>query len=60
MVRMREMIDSFDVVGLPLRTSNREAARTIPPHWRAAAESGVPHAQENNHGPKTPPMLSHY
>ena len=40
MVRMRETIDSFDVVGLPLRTSNREAARTIPPHWRAAADAG--------------------
>ena len=39
MERMRETIGSFDVVGLPLRTSNREAARTIPPHWRAAAEA---------------------
>ena len=36
---MRETIGSFDVVGLPLRTSNREAARTIPPHWRAAADA---------------------
>ena len=41
MVCMRETIDSFDVVGLPLRTSNREAARTIPPHWRAAADVGL-------------------
>ena len=38
---MRETIGSFDVVGLPLRTSNREAARTIPPHWRAAADAGL-------------------
>ena len=41
MVRMRETIESFNVVGLPLRTSNREAARTIPPHWRAAADVGL-------------------
>ena len=40
MERMRETIGSFEVVGLPLRTSNREAARTIPPHWRAAADVG--------------------
>ena len=40
MVRMRETIESFNVVGLPLRTSNREAARTIPPHWRSAADGG--------------------
>lgn len=38
---MREQIDSFDVVGLPLRTSNREADRTIPGHWKAAAEAGL-------------------
>ena len=41
MVRMRETIESFDVVGLPLRTSNREAARSIPPHWQAAADAGL-------------------
>ena len=41
MVSMRETIESFNVVGLPLRTSNREAARTIPPHWRAAADAGL-------------------
>jgi len=39
---MRETIGSFDVVGLPLRTSNREAARTIPPHWPAAAAARRP------------------
>ena len=38
---MREAIESFDVVGLPLRTSNREAARTIPVHWEAAAAAGL-------------------
>ena len=41
MVSMRETIESFNVVGLPLRTSNREAARTIPSHWRAAADAGL-------------------
>ena len=41
MVSMRETIESFNVVGLPLRTSNREAARTIPAHWRAAADAGL-------------------
>ena len=50
MVRMREMIDSFDVVGLPLRTSNREAARTIPPHWRAAADAGILESGEQGAG----------
>jgi len=39
---MRETINSFDVVGLPLRTSNREAARTIPPHWRAPPRPRIP------------------
>ena len=38
---MRELIESFEVVGLPLRTSNREAARTIPAHWEAAAAAGL-------------------
>ena len=38
---MREVIESFEVVGLPLRTSNREAARTIPAHWEAAAAAGL-------------------
>ncbi|WP_296536052.1 effector binding domain-containing protein [uncultured Actinomyces sp.] len=50
MVRMRETIDSFDVVGLPLRTSNREAARTIPPHWRAAADAGILESGEQGAG----------
>ena len=51
MVRMRETIDSFDVVGLPLRTSNREAARTIPPHWRAAADAGLLKPEKPGVGP---------
>ena len=51
MVRMRETIDSFDVVGLPLRTSNREAARTIPPHWRAAADAGLLKPEKPGAGP---------
>ena len=51
MVRMRETIDSFDVVGLPLRTSNREAARTIPPHWRAAADAGLLAPEKPGVGP---------
>ena len=51
MVRMREMIGSFDVVGLPLRTSNREAARTIPPHWRAAADAGLLAPEKPGVGP---------
>ena len=50
MVRMRETIDSFDVVGLLLRTSNREAARTIPPHWRAAADAGILESGEQGAG----------
>ena len=50
MVRMRETINSFDVVGLPLRTSNREAARTIPPHWRAAADAGILESGEQGAG----------
>jgi len=48
---MRETIDSFDVVGLPLRTSNREAARTIPPHWRAAADAGLLAPEKPGVGP---------
>ena len=51
MVRMRETINSFDVVGLPLRTSNREAARTIPPHWRAAADAGLLKPEKPGAGP---------
>ena len=51
MVRMREMIGSFDVVGLPLRTSNREAARTIPPHWQAAADAGLLAPEKPGVGP---------
>ena len=51
MVRMRETIGSFDVVGLPLRTSNREAARTIPPHWRAAADAGLLAPEKPGVGP---------
>ena len=51
MERMRETIDSFDVVGLPLRTSNREAARTIPPHWRAAADAGLLAPEKPGVGP---------
>ena len=54
MVRMRETIESFNVVGLPLRTSNREAARTIPTHWRAAAAVGLLDALE----PDCPAMMS--
>ena len=50
MVCMRETIDSFDVVGLLLRTSNREAARTIPPHWRAAADAGILESGEQGAG----------
>ena len=52
MVRMRETIGSFDVVGLPLRTSNREAARTIPPHWRAAADVGLHAPEKPGVGPR--------
>ena len=48
---MRETIGSFDVVGLPLRTSNREAARTIPPHWRAAADAGLLAPEKPGVGP---------
>ena len=51
MERMRETIGSFDVVGLPLRTSNREAARTIPPHWRAAADAGLLAPEKPGVGP---------
>ena len=51
MVRMRETIGSFDVVGLPLRTSNREAARTIPPHWRDAADAGLLKPEKPGVGP---------
>ena len=51
MVRMRETIESFNVVGLPLRTSNREAVRTIPPHWRAAADAGLLDPEEPDVGP---------
>ena len=51
MVCMRETIGSFDVVGLPLRTSNREAARTIPPHWRAAADAGLLAPERSGVGP---------
>ena len=51
MVRMRETIESFNVVGLPLRTSNREAVRTIPPHWRAAADVGLLDPEKPGVGP---------
>ena len=51
MVRMRETIESFNVVGLPLRTLNREAVRTIPPHWRAAADVGHLHPEKPDVGP---------
>ena len=51
MVRMRETIESFNVVGLPLRTSNREAVRTIPPHWRAAADVGLLDPEKPDVGP---------
>ncbi|VEI17603.1 Bacterial transcription activator, effector binding domain [Actinomyces viscosus] len=51
MVRMRETIESFDVVGLPLRTSNREASLTIPPHWRDAADAGLLDPEKPGVGP---------
>ena len=60
MVRMRETIDSFDVVGLPLRTSNREAARTIPPHWRAAADAGLLAPEKPGVGPGIYAVYTHY
>ena len=59
MVRMRETIGSFDVVGLPLRTSNREAARTIPPHWRDAADAGGPAPQNPRGGPRIYAVYTH-
>ncbi|WP_341976345.1 GyrI-like domain-containing protein [Microbacterium sp. LWO13-1.2] len=33
--------EQFTVVGLPLRTNNREAAATIPPHWAAFVQADV-------------------
>lgn len=33
--------EAFHVVGLELRTSNLEAAQTIPPHWKRFTEEGV-------------------
>lgn len=50
LVRMRETIESFHVVGLPLCTSNREAARTIPLHWQAAAGAGLLDHDESGAG----------
>lgn len=38
---MRTTQEEFTVVGLPLRTSNREAAMTIPPHWEAFQRADV-------------------
>ncbi|WP_295014066.1 GyrI-like domain-containing protein [uncultured Microbacterium sp.] len=49
---MRTHQDAFTVIGLPLRTRNSEALRTIPPHWAAfsradvAARLGLADAQE--------------
>lgn len=38
---MRTTQEQFTVIGLPLRTSNREAAQTIPPHWAAFSGADV-------------------
>lgn len=40
---MNEFIDTpaFSVVGLPLRTSNKVAFETIPPHWQRFGAEGV-------------------
>jgi predicted transcriptional regulator YdeE len=32
-MQIRELPQAIHVVGIELRTSNEEAARTIPPHW---------------------------
>lgn len=38
---MSTLYEQFRVIGLPLRTNNREAAETIPPHWAAFADADV-------------------
>lgn len=38
---MRTTQEAFTVIGLPLRTRNSEALRTIPPHWAAFSRAGV-------------------
>ena len=38
---MRTTQEEFTVVGLPLRTNNREAASTIPLHWAAFQQAEV-------------------
>jgi predicted transcriptional regulator YdeE len=38
---MRVIHEQFRVAGLPLRTNNREASRTIPAHWDAFAQADV-------------------
>ncbi|WP_102193844.1 GyrI-like domain-containing protein [Microbacterium aurantiacum] len=38
---MRITQEQFTIVGLPLRTNNREAASAIPPHWESFVQADV-------------------
>jgi len=40
-MKIENQSQALHVVGIELRTSNRDAARTIPPHWRRFAEERI-------------------